>query len=676
MPKTQVLLIVLALLLALAMAGFQYYHKSKNTPLQRVLFGILRFLSFFALFLLLINPKIRKIDYYSEKPLLLLAIDNSASVAHFGKTQQVKNFAAQFTEDPQLAKRFKVETFTFGTKISNESIFSFDEAQTNVSGALKELNKLYEHAVAPIILITDGNQTLGEDYVFLAQNLKNQVFPVVVGDTTRYSDLTITRINANKYAFLENEFPVEIMVNYSGTTTVQTKFEIRKGNSLLFSRDLTFDDQNNSAVIQTNLPASSVGTHLYSAKILPLSEEKNLSNNDRQFAVEIIDERTKVLVLYELSHPDLGALKRSIESNKQREAVVRQIEESYNLEDYQVVILYQPGSKFRSLFNDLTEEKKHYWVIAGPETDWVLMNEQQDRYQQAITGQQEEISPVYNDAFSPFQFDDLDFEGFPPLEGNFGELVSREGHQILLFRKVQGIETTDPLLSVSEENGLKSAFLFGTGIWKWRSHVYQETDSFESFDKLTGQLIQYLSSARKKTRLDISYEPIYREGEELIIQADYFDENYVFDPDASLVLTLTREDSGQSRQLPFVLTGSNYRVDLSDIEPGEYDFSVSVKNENLSKTGKFRLISFEVEQQFISSNYEGLQLLASQKGHNVYFLDDFKLLKAELLSSKLFLPVQKSRENNVPLVEWYYLLGIIILSLSLEWFLRKYYGYI
>lgn len=676
MPTTKVLLIVLALFLALGLAGFQYYYKSRGNLLHNSIFAGLRFLTYFGLFLLLINPKIRKVDYYIEKPELLLAVDNSSSITKFGKEQDIKDFVSRISEDPDINERFQIETFSFGRNVSRSDELSFTDPQTNISAVLRDLDNLYDNSVAPTILITDGNQTAGEDFTFAADRFGNALFPVIVGDTTRYKDLAISRINVNKYAFLDNRFPVEIMLAYSGNEAVTSRLEVRLGKSLVYSKNLSLDQKNNSEVLEIDFPASSVGTNLYSVKVQPLSEEKILTNNSKEFAVEVIDERTKVLIVHELLHPDLGALKKSIESNRQREAVIQKIGGDIVPEDYELVILYQPNASFRSLLDLLQEKKRNYWVISGPQTDWRFLNGHQELFSQELTGQDEEYLPVYNDNFSAFQFENLEFEKFPPLIGNFGELRSLAENESLLYREIQGIETQQPLLAISEEKNWKRAFLFGTGLWRWRSHVFQEKSSFEKFDEFIGKLIQFLSSRKNRERLDLDFEPLYREGEEIVIKSGFFDKNYVFDPDASLTLRLKNEQNEKQQQIPFILSNDFYSVDLSNIEPGEYTFSVNVKGENISKNGKFRLISFDMESQFFSSNYDGLQGLAKKTGGQVYFLADFEKLKTYLLSSEIYLPVQKSRENNVPLVDWYYLLGIIILSLSFEWFLRKYYGYI
>lgn len=676
MPATTILLIFAALLIALAIAVFQYFYKGKENGLKNTIFAFLRFLTLFSVLLLLINPKFRKLEYFTEKPKLVLAVDNSASISNLVEEQEVTDFVSQISEDPEIKNRFEIDIFSFGNGVSKTSQFNFQDKQTNISEVLKELDRLYENSTAPTILISDGNQTIGEEFTFSARRYEQSLFPVVIGDTASYKDLSVSRVNVNKYAFLDNRFPVETMITYSGKGSVETRVDIRSGNKVIHSKTISLNELDNSIVLKTELPASSVGIHTYAVQVTPLSEEKNVVNNTREFAVEVIDERTRVLIAYDLMHPDLGALKKSIESNRQREVKLQKASSPVELEEFQLVILYQPVSSFKPILEQLQEKNKNYWIITGPETDWNFLNDQQDLFRQELTRQTEEFLPVFNENFSSFQLEDIGFSDFPPLKGNFGQLNSYAEIESLLFRKIQGIETLDPLLSISEENNRKNAFLFGSGIWKWRSQVYQETNSFEAFDDFIGKLVQFLSSKKSKQRLTVSYEPLYRGSEKLIIIAEYFDKNYVFDPTAAISIQLKNEETGEVQQIPFLLGENRYNVDLSNLKPGEYSFTASVSGEDLSRSGKFRLLSFDIEKQFYGANFRSLQKVAEEKNQEVYFLNDPQALKKGLLSANSLLPVQKSRENNVPLIEWYYLLGIIVLSLSIEWFLRKYYGYI
>jgi hypothetical protein len=45
-----------------------------------------------------------------------------------------------------------------------------------------------------------------------------------------------------------------------------------------------------------------------------------------------------------------------------------------------------------------------------------------------------------------------------------------------------------------------------------------------------------------------------------------------------------------------------------------------------------------------------------------------------LLNDNRYQQVQKREQKVVPLIDWKYLLGLIVLILSAEWFIRKYNG--
>lgn len=676
MPATTIFFIITAFLLALALAYFQYFYRAKKGWLKNAIFGTLRFLAIFSLLLLLINPRISNVEYYNEKPQLVLAVDNSSSIKEFEAGEEVEKLVEQLTTDADLREHFEIQTFSFGRELKPYDSLDFKESQTNLPVVFNDLSTLYEGQTAPVILITDGNQTMGEEFIFSAQRFKQPVLPVVVGDTLQYQDLSVSRINANKYAFLNNRFPVEILLNYAGDTSVETQLEVLQGNSVILSRQLGFSSEDNSEVVRLELPANSVGIQYYEVRLKPLEAEKNILNNSREFAVEVIDERTKVLIAYSVLHPDLGAIKKAIESNQQREAELKSISEITNFEEFQLVVLYQPDGRFKNLMEELQSQKRNYFLITGPNTDWNFLNRQQDLFKQEIVNQTEEYFPVWNENFNAFQTEDIGYQGFPPLEGNFGSLDFPEALDVLLYREVQGVETGEPLLGVTTFDESKIGFLLGADIWRWRAEVFNETGAFIQFDDLVGKLVHYLASGKRQDRLVVNYEPVYNESQEILIRADYFDQSYEFDPRAALELQVEHRATGERLQIPFLLNGRSFQVDLSSLSGGEYEFTVQVEGENLSRSGSFRILDFDVEKQFARANLEGLQKIAAQKDQDIYFPGDFERLKAQLLSTDSYPTVQKSRKKDVSLIDWKYLLGIIVLALGAEWFLRKYYGLI
>ncbi len=676
MPLNTIFLIILAAVTALALAAFQYYFRSKSTG-KSVLFTFLRFVSLFGLFVLLINPKLERNEYHLEKANLLLAVDNSASIEHFGAAEDVREFVEEISKNPEIQEKFDIQLFSFGEGIEQGKEIDFNEKQTNIHQALQSFDQLYKNSQAPTVLITDGNQTYGEDYRFTAQRYSNAIFPVVVGDTTAYQDLSISRINVNKYVYVNNKFPVEIFINYSGSQAVESRLEIRSGNSVVYSEEVSFSNDDNSKVVQANLSASVKGVATYEAEVIPIENEKDTLNNRRNFAVEVIGERTSILLVTATLHPDLGALKKSIESNQQRQVEIYQFEKDLpNLDDYQLILLYQPTRKFNNILEQIEEGERNYWMITGPETDWLFLNDSQQFFQKEITRQTEEYFPVLNENFSTFQLEEIGFSHFPPLEGAFGEVVFTVPAEPLLYQKIQGIQTQNPLLALAEQKYSKTAVLFGAGFWKWRAASYAENGTFQEFDDFTGKLVQFLATRQKKDRLTVEHEAFYYGNERVVISAQFFDRNYRFDTRGNLTLYLTNKQTQETLSLPFLLKDNKYEVEVSDLSASDYEFRVGVAGENISETGSFNIVEYKVEQQFGSADLQGLQTISEEKKQGLYFLKDSKKLVNKLLSDKSYTPVQKREEKTVPLIDWYYLLGIIVFSLSAEWFLRKYYGLI
>ena len=80
---------------------------------------------------------------------------------------------------------------------------SFKGKSTNIHKAISDLNNLNNGKNAPILLLTDGNQTIGSAYEYT--NSTQTIYPIVFGDTANYKDLKISQVNVNKYSYIKNK---------------------------------------------------------------------------------------------------------------------------------------------------------------------------------------------------------------------------------------------------------------------------------------------------------------------------------------------------------------------------------------------------------------------------------------------------------------------------------------
>ena len=121
-------------------------------------------------------------------------------------------------------------------------------------------------------------------------------------------------------------------------------------------------------------------------------------------------------------------------------------------------------------------------------------------------------------------------------------------------------------------------------------------------------------------------------------------------------------------------SNSDFKVNLDGLEVGKYDFIVKELNSNSVYNGSFEILDFDIEKQFVNPDLAKLTQLANQTKGQVIFTDKVDLLIKSLLENEEYKSVQKSIIKKIPLIDWIWLLIILIISLASEWFLRKYNG--
>jgi len=675
MQTSTVLLIILAALLSLIVVYFQYYFRGKQKGMVLLVLSLLRFIGIFGVLLLLINPKFSKINYTLEKPNLAVLIDNSTSI----KTveQKVQEIQASFDEKEELANRFDMAFYSFGQSLRPLDSLTFSDLQTNIQKPVAALKEVYARRNTAVVLISDGNQNIGKDYVYAKELNSPPIFTITVGDTTKYEDLSIGPINTNKYAFLNNKYPLETYVSYQGGKTVDAKVQVKVNGVSVYKENIELSKNNNFQNINTLITANTVGIKTITVTVKPLGTERNTTNNMRETAVEVINEKTTVALVSDMLHPDLGTIKKSIESNEQREVVL--LKPSVNtqvLEEADVFILYQPNSSFKKVFEFIESKQSNVFIVTGLHTDFRFLNGIQEEFNIENGYPRQEVFGSLNTSFSKFDIMEFDVSNFPPLDSDAGPLVFNSANEALLGSTIKGLDMKSPLLTVFGERTRKKALLNGEGLWKWRVQSFRNTGDFSNIDGFMGKLIRYLSSTSVKDRLNVTYSYNYEGSNTAYISATYFDETYVFDPNAQLDISVMNRESKAIQTIPMVLKNDFFEADLTNLSPGEYEFTVKVVGDNYKETGIFTISNFDLEKQFVSSNFKKMEELAQNTGGSHAFSSDYEEIISALISSQAFVPTQKSTENSVSLIDFKILLGLIVLAFSMEWFIRKYNGLI
>ena len=374
-------------------------------------------------------------------------------------------------------------------------------------------------------------------------------------------------------------------------------------------------------------------------------------------------------------HPDIGALKRAIESNKQRKVeLINPEKDNYQINEFELVILYQPNIKFQSLVEAIKKDSRNYLLVSGTATDWSFINNMNLGIRKQVLSKNEDFLPKYNSNFLGFYQEDIGFNDFPPLSDVYGRLVFSQPYESFLFQSINGIETNQPLLASLANSNQKVVFILGEGLWKWRSFIFRKQNNFEEFDQFVNTLVQYSTKTKDKSRLRIDYEALYPANSTIILQAEYLDETLKFDPRVNVEMKLRNRDTQKEISLPFSLKESRYELKVNNLDAGNYEFSVSVIGTNVFKRGRFSISEYSVEEQFSSANRNNMAMIATNTNGKVYYKNQIHTLVEDLVQNKSFYTIQKIQKTTRRLIEWQWILFTIVSLLSLEWFIRKYFG--
>ena len=103
----------------------------------------LRFLSVFIIGLFLLSVVIRYTHIKIERPVILLAQDNSESIklSYTNTSDKDKYISALDSLKDILSEKYEIKTLSFGEKIMDSINFTFDEKETDFSELFSTLEK-------------------------------------------------------------------------------------------------------------------------------------------------------------------------------------------------------------------------------------------------------------------------------------------------------------------------------------------------------------------------------------------------------------------------------------------------------------------------------------------------------------------------------------------------------
>jgi hypothetical protein len=680
-------------LAALILAGLLYYKdKTFKNQSKLLVWGMaaFRFLVTFLICLLLLEPLLKSFVTETKNPVVVLAQDNSESVGSAFSPEDSATYAANLENlKNQLAEKYEVKTYTFGDEVREGLDVNYKEKSTNISSFFKSVYDLYSNQnLGAVIVASDGIYNEGSNPIYSGIKIDAPVYTVALGDTTIQKDLFIKRVFNNKIVYLGDKFSIQVDVAASNAAGNSTNLQIQKidgsNTRTLQSIPISIDKNDFFTTREIVLEANQSGVQRYRILVNSVSGEVTTGNNVKDIFIDVLDARQKILIVANAPHPDITGIKQALETSKNYEVTTTWINDmKVNAADFDFVVLHQLPSKNNpasSLLKTLEDNKTPRLYITGLQSDFSKINQLQPLVEiNADARNTNEVQAQVATDFNLFTVSDELRENLPrfaPVLTAFGDFKKIGSGQTLLYQKIGKVETTYPLLSMGEDNGLRIGVFAAEGLYKWRLFDYLQNNNHEVFNELIGKTVQYLSLKEDKRKFRVSLSKnIFDENEPIVFDAELYNENFelINEPDASLEI---RNEDGKEFPFTFNKSGKTYNLNAGIFPVGNYTFkaSTSVNGKLYTYDGQFSVQPIQLELFQTTANHGMLKLLAENYGGSMVLPSSMGELPGILEAKGTVKPVLYSTSKTRSVINLKWIFFLLLLLLTAEWFLRRYNG--
>lgn len=302
-------------------AGLLLHTRSTSgaKPSIRIGLFVLRFLFSVGVFLLLLEPGLKEMEKVKIPNRILIALDTSESMAQAlpdgdprirAAVQALPTIRERLEE---AAQPLTYEMVAFHKQIQPLTQASAEKLAAGITkpvGQSTHLQSIVDYAatlvskkenLSGIVVITDGADTersrdsLSEQ---LSQKLKDLGVPmhfVQVGSEKAITDLAITNVLHDDFAFVRNKLKVEATIQHQQVSPQSIDCTLRKDGKPIASKTIAIKTKNGEQQIEFEFEPDSAGDHIYSLSVPILGGESIVENNRIDFTQKVIRDRIRVL---------------------------------------------------------------------------------------------------------------------------------------------------------------------------------------------------------------------------------------------------------------------------------------------------------------------------------------------------------------------------------------------
>ena len=705
-------LFLIAIVITMALSIWTYrYTIPPISKKYRYILITLRTIALIMILFLLFEPVLTLGSRKNLKPSLCVMIDNSSSMEIKDDRQIRKEQLLEIMRSNEIKKlktKYSVLYYSFSnqlTPITEQGLDSlkFDGQATNIAGSLKELGERSNNSrIDGVLLLTDGLQNQGDDLIRAGKNFDFPVFSVAIGKKKSRTDLILTEVTTNEITYVNNRVPVDVHLRGPGYAGKKVELLLEMNGKIADRKLVTIPANNLEINTRLYFQPSIPGFQKITVRIPKLDGEFTDKNNDTDKIIRVLKKRLQIYLFSRAPGPDHASLVRSLNSDENILLTTRT--QMKNGTFYEGSLPPEPKLKKPDVFIFLgfpdARTRQKIWqqivdVIQSTRIPIFLFSEKfldtdKLRAQESVLSLQLsrnrndiEVLPAITKAgegHPVLKISETDLENkklweqLSPIYTSWAPLKSLPENRILLAavpeKKTSLSQETLPLL-IARQTGERKILIFtGHGFYRWDLLNQGNRQNPKVMDHFLSQSLRWLSipEVGKKVHLTLP-KMVFSAGEQIRMTAEVYDETYNPVENATLNLKVTSPSSESIVQLEATGNG-RYQTTYRARGTGIYQIvcEAFAGNRSLGKdTTEFSVSSFNPEFLDTNANPELLQALAEITGGKSGPPDSL----AAIVQAMNF-PERKSiSTHEIELYHFPLFLIIIIVLLSLEWFIRK-----
>jgi uncharacterized membrane protein len=710
------------LMMPLALWFFWTSLKRVGSKPKKVFLFFLRVAAFSLLLIILLRPELEFKKSHSLKNHIAILLDNSKSLSikTFPKEIPRIDLVKETLESnkkyfDQLKKDFQVDTYFVSDgieKVSSElKNYQAHRPYTDYRPVLEELNKIYENkSLQGVFLFSDGADLAQEpggispDILKSLARIGGPVHTLQAGSNDQFRDLALESVSAPDFGFVQQPVRLSLTVYSSALGNRNVPLVLKEGDRILVSKIIEIREDQKKYKVDLQFTPRKIGKRIYTLNLPRFAEESILTNNQKEFEVDVARDRIRILHLNGRPSWDSRYLREVLANNPRVDLlsffILRNLGDDVvaptselslipfpsnllfddYLNSFDLIIFqnfkYEPFIDKKYLLNIRKYvEKGGAFLMVGGELSFqggsysrtpiedILPVSFKDVATRFID---KEFHPKISDNFSNHPILRLEKElneevwnALPPLHGMNQGLIANKGAYVLLKK-----DSESPILVAGEFGEGRTALLATDSVWNWGFG----RAGGRYFHRFWNNVIDWLIAEPETRRLQLeSDKERYREEEQVLIKFKLLKKNY--QPAANITGKLTlssrsgevitkelKTDKLGGQVFPFIPEQSGFYQAVIEIEGLQEKIMFSVLKDNA-----------EFEKPLVNDFI--LKKIAQVSGGQYRVLDGANDLSALQFANPEI--KVKSHSRSFSLWENWWAYGLVVGFLFLDWWLRR-----